>query len=175
MPTLRRCSPCVIVCDVTVIVYCTRLKCQLSGDALHDSGSLLNSIKSNPECFVLLIQTPYPLQLVPVTRIALWRNGQGFLYGGSINFGWDGGFYQDNATGIQTLSGVFEQNSDWTMTTPVNGSGIELRGRQVRSDGSDRTFPRCQTRVSVTPKITGRSGLMKFGLNRTYINRQAHS
>ena len=24
---------CMIVCDVTVIVYCTRLKCQLSGDA----------------------------------------------------------------------------------------------------------------------------------------------
>ena len=66
MPTLRRCSPCVIVCDITVIVLYTRLKCQLSGDVLHDSQSLLNSIKSNPECFVLLIQTPFPLNLYPV-------------------------------------------------------------------------------------------------------------
>ena len=63
MPTLRICSPCVIECDVTVIVYCAWLKCQLSGDALQDSRSLLNSIKSNPECFVLLIQIPYPLQI----------------------------------------------------------------------------------------------------------------
>ena len=56
VPTLRRCSPCVIVCDITVIVLCnTRLKCQLS-DVLHDSRSLL-------KCFVLLIQTPYQLHM----------------------------------------------------------------------------------------------------------------
>ena len=54
---------CVIVCDITVIVLYIRLKCQLSGDVLHDSQSLLNSIKSNPECFVLLTQTPYPLHM----------------------------------------------------------------------------------------------------------------
>ena len=28
--------------------------------------------------FVLLIQIPYSFQLVPVTRIEFWRNGQGF-------------------------------------------------------------------------------------------------
>ena len=67
-----------IVCDIAVFVLYARLKCQLSGYVLNDSRSLLNSIKSDPECFVLLIQTPYPLQLVPVTRIAFWRNGQGF-------------------------------------------------------------------------------------------------
>ena len=38
MPTLRRCSPLVIVCDIIVIVLYIRLK-----------------------CCVLLIQTPYPL------------------------------------------------------------------------------------------------------------------
>ena len=41
MPTLRRCSPLVIVCDITVIVLYIRLKCQLSGDVLHGSRSLL--------------------------------------------------------------------------------------------------------------------------------------
>ena len=45
----------------------TRLKCQLSGDALQGSGSQLNVIKYH--CLSLLIQIPYPLQLVPVTRI----------------------------------------------------------------------------------------------------------
>ena len=71
MPTLRRYSACVIACDVTVTVYCTWLKCQLSGDALQDSRSLLNSIKSNPVCFVLLIQTPYPLQKLPIYHIII--------------------------------------------------------------------------------------------------------
>ena len=51
--------------------------------------------------------------------------------------------------------------------TQFNCSGIG----QVRSDGSDRTYPRCQTRVSVTPKVTG---LMKSGVNWTHINQQAH-
>ena len=59
--------------------------------------------------------------------------------------------------------------------------GQSIRGRtqgktgQVRPDGSDRTCPRCQTRVSVTPKITGRIGLMKSGMNRTHTNQPAHS
>ena len=137
MPTLRRCSPCVIVCDITVIVLCIRLKCQLSGDVLHDSRSLLNSIKSNPECFVLLIQTPYPLQLVPMTRIAFWRNGQGLLNGGSINFGWDGGF--DNVTWIQTLSGVFG-NVSHTRTLPTRKQpalNCDLRMRFTHQDIAD--------------------------------------
>ena len=62
-------SPYVIVCDITVIVLYIRLKCQLSGDVLNDSWSLLNSIKSNPECFVLLIQTPYPLHMFVLCHI----------------------------------------------------------------------------------------------------------
>ena len=44
---------------------------------------------------------------MPVTRIAFWRNGQGLLYDGAMDFGWNSRLYQDNATGIQTLSGVF--------------------------------------------------------------------
>ena len=36
-----------------------------------------------------------------MTRIVFWRNGQGFVNGGSINFGFD------NVTWSQTLSGVF--------------------------------------------------------------------
>ena len=37
----------------------------------------LNIIKSY-RSLSLLIQIPYPLQLVPVTMIEFWRNGQGF-------------------------------------------------------------------------------------------------
>ena len=120
-----------------------------------------------------MIQTPYPLQLVPVTRIVIWRNGQGFFNGASINFGWDGRFDRDNATWIQTLSGIF----GLVDSNPVIRSGVGLRERQVRSDpdGSDRTCPRCPIRVSVTSKITGRIGLMKSGVNWTHSNQPAHS
>ena len=59
--------------------------------------------------------------------------------------------------------------------TPVIRSGVGLRERprptpMVRTDS-----PRCQTRVSVTPKITARIGLMKSGVNRTHTNQPAHS
>ena len=57
----------------------------------------------------MLIQTPYPLQLVPRDQDLFWRNGHGFLNGGSINFGWDW---------IQTLSGVFG-NFSHTRTLPT--------------------------------------------------------
>ena len=39
-------------CDVTVFVYYNRLKCQLSGDALQDSRSPINSIKSRVFCVI---------------------------------------------------------------------------------------------------------------------------
>ena len=50
---------------------------------------------------------------------------------------------------------------------PVN-SEIKLRGGQLKSDGLDRIYPERRTRVSVTPRITGRSGLMAIGWNRTH-------
>ena len=70
-------SPLVIVCDIIVIVLYIRLKCQLSGDALHGSWSQLNIINLIRSVVSLLIQIPYPLQLVPVTRIAFWRKQTG--------------------------------------------------------------------------------------------------
>ena len=149
MPTLRSCSPW-----------------------------LMEPIKhhyNRPE-FILLIQNPYPLQLVPVTRNLFWRNGQGFLNSESINFGWDGGFDRNKVKWIQTLSRVFG-NFPTSRLNPGHSMGVGLRQRQVRSepDGSDRTCLRCQTRVSVTPKITRRIGLMKSGGNRTHTNQPAHS
>ena len=45
---------------------------------------------------------------------------------------------------------------------------------QVKSDqdGSDRTCPKCQTRVSVTPRITGRVGIMQAGVTRAHTNQR---
>ena len=80
------------------------------------------------------------------------------------------GFYQNNATGIQSLRTFFRRDDS---TNPVM-PGIELGGGQVRSDGSDRICPERRTRVSVTPRKTGRTVLMAVGLNRTHATRQAH-
>ena len=44
VPTLRRCSPLVIVCDIIVIVLFIRLKCQLSGEI--NSINLIQSVVS---------------------------------------------------------------------------------------------------------------------------------
>ena len=75
-------------------------------------------VLNSPECLSYSSKSYIRYNLVPVTRIAFWRNGQGFLYDGSINFGWDDGFYQDNTTGTQTLSGVFGNFSDGTIRRP---------------------------------------------------------
>ena len=74
---------------------------------------------------------------MPVTRIVFWRNGQGFLNGGSINFGWDGGF--DNVTWSQTLSGVFG-NFSHTRTLPTRKKmawNCDLRMRFTHQDIAD--------------------------------------
>ena len=68
-----------IECDVTVFVYYTQLKCQLSGDALQDSWSPINSIKSSPECFVLLIQILYPLQFGARDQDCILAKGTGIF------------------------------------------------------------------------------------------------
>ena len=168
MLTLRRCSPCVIECDVTVCVYNARLKCQLSGD----SWTPINSIKSSPECFVLLIQILYPLQFGAHDQdcILAKRRGKFVRCINKLRMG----IADSTRTMIlvQSIRKFFQWDDS---TTPVNGSGIELRGIQVRSDGSDRTCLECRTRASVAPKTTERSGLMKVGLNRTHINLQAPS
>ena len=49
---------------------CNWLKCYLSGDDLHGSGSRINPIKCYRElCYTLFPSPPGSLQLVPVTRI----------------------------------------------------------------------------------------------------------
>ena len=72
-----------------------------------------------------------------MTRIAFWGNGQGFLNGGSINFGWDGGF--DNVTWSQTLSGVFGIFAH-TRTLPTRkqmARNCDLRMRFTHQDIAD--------------------------------------
>ena len=110
-----------------------------------------------------------------MTRIAFWRNGQGFLYDGLISLGGDDGFYEDNATGTQTLSGVFRNFSIGKIrqTRSNRGSNSE----EVKSGPIVRTefVQSAGFAVSVTPRKTERSGLMAVGLNRTHTARQTHS
>ena len=79
----------------------------------------------------------------PVTRIAFWRNGLGFLYNGSISPGGDDGFYEDTDV-VRSIRTKFRRDD---LTNPVK-SGIKLRGGQVRSDSLDRICPERRTRVS---------------------------
>ena len=76
----------------------------------------------------MLIQNPYLLQLVPVSRIVFWRNGQGFLNGGSINFGWDA-----DSTGTMLRESRHCPEYPKKIPTPVRRSGVGLRERQVRT------------------------------------------
>ena len=76
-------------CDSILRMY-VWLKCYLSGDALHGSGSRINPTKHYRCCvtsYSKMLPPPPPpgsLQLVPVTRIEHWRTNGGLGYGKKI-------------------------------------------------------------------------------------------
>ena len=142
---------------VNWIDKCTLYAGQLSGDALQGSLSPLNDIR-HQRSLSLLIQIPYSLQLVPVTRIEFWRNEQGFWkWINKLQMGWlilPGQFYVDMDI-ARSIRKFFPLVDSTTVTRPWVG----LRWKRVESDpdGSDRTCPKCRTRVLATPRITGQS------------------
>ena len=100
---------------------------------------------------------------MPVTRIVFWRNGQGFLYDGSINFGGDDGFYQVNDTGTQTIFSrrELEDAVAW-LQKDLAEYWKELRDSGVKGPANPRTTRRSGFTSTPVPRYSGKSSWEEY-------------
>ena len=97
--TLRRCSP-LYECDSILRIYLyVWLKCYISGDALHGSGSRIKPIQRFCVVLQVYLKPLSSLQLVPVTRIEQLAKRTGALKSESEKrqMGWPGRFFEARA------------------------------------------------------------------------------